>query len=186
MKIKLEHFQQIIPLRLAASTDETRFHLCGVNFNLKTGTGTATNGHAMAEAKANLETAETDFTDPDSVIIPSEALAAIAKVKPRDIGLTTISISKDKTCLNQPGFEQCWNNINGTFPNTDCIWDQNKGDAIAEIGIDAELLVAAARAIKSIDSRKGNALIKIKFFDKHSPVVIESQERRGLVMPCRL
>jgi DNA polymerase III sliding clamp (beta) subunit (PCNA family) len=182
MEINLGNFLPIVKLKNCASKDETRYHLTGVSFNLKTRIGQATDGHLLAESNP---LPECDCTaqvgDPESVIIAPEALAALAKVKPGMHHMTTVTITRKETCVNQPGFSQCWQNIDGSFPN--CAQVYPKGEVVVTIGLDADLLVRVADAIKEL---KGKGGVKISITDKNSPILVETAFGRGLVMPMRL
>lgn len=69
------------------------------------------------------------------------------------------------------------------YPNTDQIWP--KGDAIAEISFNAELLALVAKAL---NTNGGKSLgVKLTIRDRLSPIVVEcGADARGVVMPMRL
>lgn len=191
MKINLENFMHIVNLRHAASTDETRYHLNGVHFNLKTGLGEATDGHILTQAQIGLTDENREENDPESLIIPPQALTAMAKVKKKEKHMFTVKLSFKSISLQGLETNMTWELIAGTFPrklNTSPIWDSTKSSETFSVSFNPELLAKIHEALKDDKESKENLGLTFTFNskDNKSPIAIRRGDKKALLMPMRM
>lgn len=183
MKINLENFMHIVNLRHAASTDLTRYHLNGVHFNLKTGIGEATDGYILTQAQIGLSDENREENDPESLIIPPQALTAMAKVKNKEKHMFTVKLGFKNISLKGPETNMIWELINGTFPNTKSIWDSENSSETFSVSFNPELLAKIHDALKMDD--KESVVLTFTFNAKNnkSPIAIKRGDKKALLMP---
>lgn len=154
---------------------------------------TACDGHILSEltlVDEDLNTAMAaaskfrGIADDSSWLIPLEALPVLKLMKKNTI-LPCVE-NAGKVEIGFPGLIVTLKTAQelqfDKYPNTDQIWP--KGDAIAEIALNAELLALVAKALNTNGGRSMG--VKLLIRDKLSPIVVEcGANGRGLVMPMR-
>ncbi len=165
-KLKGTLLQEMIRKTLfAVSTDETRYVLNGVFFQLEGGKArmVATDGHRLAFIQKKLE-GKTD--DKVSMIIPTKALNEVTKLvaeasKGKENEDVTVEImateNQVKFVIN--GVEVVSRLIEGQFPNYEQVIPKEAGK---KIDITTSELAAATRRVSILASEKSNS-IKYKF-----------------------
>lgn len=135
----------------AASNESSRPVLCGVYFDAKAGTLTATDSYVMARVPCEVEEGD------ESGLIPAEAV--------KTANGKSLRVSDGKATLTLPDGERTWNLIEGTAPD----FDKILSDALTieePFGLNAELLKNLASALSR---------------DKFSPVVLHPVHPRKAI-----
>lgn len=194
MRIPVNEFKPITQLVLGASTDETRFHLCGVHFDPSTGKGQATNGHALSQNQIAIDPDWSDDKVTDAALCASPAKPVIIAAE------TCIAINKTKTkhnfgawiellpnCIRLSvlgGSTQEWKYItDAQFPDISQVMPKADAKPESTICFNPILLAQLAKSMGFDPGQK--QVVRLEIFDKASPIRVSVNGQTGLLMPMR-
>lgn len=166
-------------IELAASTEESRYTLRAVKFDVEGKRIMATDGHILAIVPC--EPAEGDH----SSLIPLDAMKAIRTMERASKHVPVQVTTNGKITAKGGGGTSEFEAMEGQFPNVDMVVPKD-GAWTLTIGLDAELLYKLAKAI----TPKGEGLIvKLQIKDGQSSVKVTTSKLEGaigVIMPCRV
>lgn len=191
MKITLQ-LNEIAAAILFASTDETRYVLCGCNIEMRPGKQpliVATNGRTLC-AISTAAKQESDCAEPCSAILSRRILETILRLTPKkrkvvdvEIGAPDVSGSQSLICPCSTEITISAKCIFGQFPNWRLTVPINTATATGDISLNSELVSLFGRAAKALGVE---AALRLRFRDKGGVVEIKlskAQNFFGLLMP---
>lgn len=136
---------------LFAAKHDVRYYLNGVLFNGKTGELVATDGHRLIAI-------QTGRKSDDAVIIPTELIANVLKVIPKDLDDVELEYDADSKVITLHCLKD--DAIDGRYPDYEVVMG-NKKDALVQspARFNADYLQDAAKAMKLIQGLGSKAVV---------------------------
>jgi DNA polymerase-3 subunit beta len=169
------------------SKEETRYYLCGINFNRKAASefvyAASTDGHKLCQLEIDANIADGD-NDEINAILPYDAcktiLSMLKSVGNKDFPIQ-MEFKQSSVHVNCGDQKADFKLIDGSFP------DYRKVIPTEAPSFKIGLAKAQAKeAVKAIQSHKDKEPMEWRFIDATSPLTLVSEKKIVVVMPMRV
>ena len=172
---------------LCASSEETRFYLCGVLVEIepRAVTYVATDGHRLFAHREELAAGDEDNTLLGRFIIPTKSCRAIKLGKKTTSAALLSQVDDGGMLLAHLGERHYFKPVDGTFPDWRRVMPKRGGEAYAHF--DGKLVASFSAIAAALGDDKGSP--RICPMDANSPALVVFHGREdttfGVIMPMR-